>query len=115
MLQLTPQQRFFLAVEHIDFRNGINGIIALCKHKLQQEPMSGAWFVFTNRKRTALKLLVYDGQGFWLCMKRFSQGKLAWWPKEAAITHSISAQHLTILLHQGNPTTSNIPPDWRRI
>lgn len=115
MIQLTPQQRFFLAVEPIDFRNGMNGLVALCKYKLQQEPMCGAWFVFTNRKRTAVKLLVYDGQGFWLCMKRFSSGRMPWWPTDAGLSQPISAQHLVLLLHQGDPTATTIPPDWRRV
>lgn len=66
--------------------------------------MSGAWFVFTNRRRTAVKLLVYDGQGYWLCMKRFSQEKLAWWPYETNASEAITAQHLQILLYQGDPT-----------
>ena len=45
------------------------------------EVMINTWFAFTNKGRTAVKLLVYDGQGYWLCIKRFSHGKLAWWPK----------------------------------
>ena len=81
MLQLTPQQRFFLGVEPIDFRKGIDGIVNICELKLETDPMTGAWFAFTNKGRTAVKLLVYDGQGYWLCIKRFSHGKLAWWPK----------------------------------
>ena len=81
MLQLTPQQRFFLGVEPIDFRKGIDGIVNICELKLETDPMTGAWFAFTNKGRTAVKLFVYDGQGYWLCIKRFSHGKLAWWPK----------------------------------
>ena len=115
MLQLTPQQRFFLGIAPLDFRKGIDGIVAVCKQKLQTDPMGGAWFVFTNRSRTAIKLLVYDGQGYWLCMKRFSQGRLSWWPQDAAASKAISAQHLQVLLHQGNPSTIYIPPDWKPV
>ena len=115
MLQLTPQQRFFLGIAPLDFRKGIDGIVAVCKQKLQADPMGGAWFVFTNRSRTAIKLLVYDGQGYWLCMKRFSQGRLSWWPQDATASKAISAQHLQVLLHQGNPSMTYIPPDWRSV
>jgi transposase len=115
MLQLTPQQRFFLGISPLDFRKGIDGIVAVCKQKLQADPMGGAWFVFTNRSRTAIKLLVYDGQGYWLCMKRFSQGRLSWWPQDAAASKAISVQHLQVLLYQGDPSTTYIPPDWKRV
>jgi transposase len=115
MLQLTPQQRFFLGIAPLDFRKGIDGIVAVCKQKLHADPMGGAWFVFTNRSRTAIKLLVYDGQGYWLCMKRFSQGRLSWWPQELADCRAISVQHLQVLLYQGDPSTTYIPPDWKRV
>lgn len=115
MLQLTPQQRFFLGIAPLDFRKGIDGIVAICKQKLQADPMGGAWFVFTNRSRTAIKLLVYDGQGYWLCMKRFSQGRLRWWPQELTASTMISVQHLQLLLYQGDPSTTYIPPDWKRV
>lgn len=115
MLQLTPQHRFFLSIEPLDFRKGIDAIVACCKQRLHADPMSGAWFVFTNRRRTAIKLLVYDGQGYWLCMKRFSQGRLAWWPIAAKASQRISSQHLQILLYQGNPTMAVIPPDWKSV
>lgn len=114
MLQITPHQKFFLSIEPLDFRKGIDAIVAVCKQKLLADPMSGVLFVFTNRQRTAVKILVYDGQGFWLCMKRFSRGRLAWWPQSYASSH-VSASQLQILLYQGDPSQSEIPPDWKRI
>ena len=84
MLQLTPQSRVFLAREPADFRRGIDGLAALCRQRLGEDPMAGAIFVFRNRRGTSLKLLCYDGQGFWLCQKRLSQGRLTWWPSTAA-------------------------------
>jgi transposase len=69
MLQITPQMKILVAVEPADFRRGIDGLTRLCQETLQQDPFTGAVFVFRNRKRTALKALMYDGQGFWLCHK----------------------------------------------
>jgi transposase len=69
MIQITPQMRILVAVEAVDFRNGIDGLARVCKQQLRNDPFSGAVFVFRNRRRTALKILVYDGQGFWLCQK----------------------------------------------
>ena len=54
MLQLTSQQKFLIAVDHIDFRAGIDRLAALCKSKLEADPFSGMVFVFTNRKQVPL-------------------------------------------------------------
>ena len=63
MIQLTPQMRILLAVEPADFRKGIDGLAQLCRQRLRDDPLSGALFVFANRRRKALKLLVYAGYG----------------------------------------------------
>ena len=81
MIQITPQMRIFVALEAIDFRKGIDGLAAACRGSLQHDPFSGTLFIFRNRQRNALKILVYDGQGFWLFTKRLSKGKFHWWPK----------------------------------
>src|SRR6266571_5128705 len=80
MLQLTPPSRILLATQPVDFRKGIDGLTAVCRQVLRDNPLEGAVYVFRNRAGTALKLLLYDGQGYWLCMKRLSQGRFTWWP-----------------------------------
>ena len=70
MLQFTPQSRIFLATEPVDLRKGIDGLAAVCRQVLGDNPLEGAVSVFRNRSGTALKLWLYDGQGDWLCMKR---------------------------------------------
>ena len=77
--------------------------------------MTGAIFVFRNRRGTSLKLLCYDGQGFWLCQKRLSQGRLHWWPSTSAASHRLSARELQILLWNGNPEEAGMADDWRRV
>jgi len=69
VIQLTPHLRILLAVEPVDFRKGIDALAAVCRAKLRSDPFSGAVFVFRNRRATAIRCLVYDGQGFWLCHK----------------------------------------------
>jgi transposase len=115
MLQLTPQSRVFLAREAADFRRGIDGLAVLCRQQLGADPMSGAIFVFRNRRGTSLKVLCYDGQGFWLCQKRLSQGRLVWWPSTAQDCHRLSARELQILLWNGNPEQAGMADDWRRV
>ncbi len=74
MIQITPQMRILLSVRAVDFRKGIDGLAAICCYVLGNDPFSGSVFVFRNHKATAIKALMYDGQGFWLCQKRLSKG-----------------------------------------
>ena len=115
MIQLVPQLKILLAYQPVDFRKGIDSLVALCKGPLAQDPFSGALFVFRNRSGTALKLLVYDGQGFWLCLKRFSQGRLHWWPQADTPLHTLEAQQLSVLLYNGLPDQARFAAPWRKI
>jgi len=115
MIQITPHMRILVAVEPIDFRCGIDGLVGACRKLLQGDPFSGALFVFGNRTRTALKILVYDGQGFWLCHKRLSSGRFTWWPGVGAPCCTLQACELQVLLMAGNPTQANTAPAWRAL
>ncbi len=116
MLQITPQMKILVAVEPADFRRGIDGLARLCRQALHDDPFAGTVFVFRNRKGTALKGLMYDGQGFWLCHKRLSQGRFPWWPVTAASSApQLAAHQLLVLLAAGNPTGTGTLPDWRPV
>jgi transposase len=115
MLQLTPQSRIFLATAPVDFRKGIDGLGAVCRQRLGGNPLEGAVYVFRNRAGTALKLLLYDGQGYWLCMKRLSHGRFTWWPRPADAHVPLSARELMILLWNGDPERAQMAQDWRRV
>lgn len=116
MLQITPQMRMMLAVEPVDFRKGIDGLVGLCRRVLREDPFAGTLFVFRNRKGTALKVLVYDGQGFWLCQKRLSQGRFTWWPHlKDQQSHQLAAHELQLLLWNGNPDASPVGGMWKKI
>jgi transposase len=60
----------------------------------RENPLCGTVYVFRNRTGTTLKLLAYDGQGFWLCTKRLSQGRFHWWPTAATPSVTLSAREL---------------------
>ena len=115
MLQLAPQSRIFVAVEPIDFRRGIDGLAAACRQRLGDNPMNGALYVFRNRRATALKILCYDGQGFWLCTKRLSHGRLGWWPSAERASCRLSARELQVLLWNGHPQQARMAEDWRQV
>jgi transposase len=116
MLQITPQMRILVAIEPADFRRGIDGLARVCKEVLQQDPFGGFVFVFRNRRATAVKVLVYDGQGFWLCHKRLSSGRFQWWPcDESQASQTLAAHQLQVLLSAGNPAGTQAAPDWRPV
>jgi len=116
MLQLTAQMRLLVAVEPADFRKGIDGLARLCRELLSADPFSGTVFVFRNRRGTAIKVLAYDGQGFWLCQKRLSQGRFRYWPGErGAVQREMLAHELQVLLAGGDPGATRGAPQWRRL
>ncbi len=115
MLQVTPQHHLMIAVESVDFRKGIDGLVALSRRELNNNPFAGYLFIFRNSRRTSIKLLNYDGNGWWLCQKRFSSGKLAWWPQNAEQASKLRAVELLIILQQGCPHKAQIPVDWRAL
>jgi transposase len=70
----------------------------LCRQKLDADPFSGYLFVFRSRRATYIKVLVYDGQGFWLAIKRLSKGRFRWWPQITG-----AEEPARVLLAAGNP------------
>ena len=116
MMQLGAQTRILVCIEPADFRRGIDGLARLCWERLSSDPMSGAVFVFRNRRATAVKLLSYDGQGFWLCQKRLSSGKFKHWPAGGGpVERELLAHELQVLLAAGNPAATQAAPQWRRV
>jgi transposase len=115
MISFSPQTRIYIGVAHVDFRLGIDGLAQRCRSLFAQDPMSGSVFVFRNRKSTAIKMLCYDGQGFWLCHKRWSRGRLTWWPQSGLSSVKVPARELQILLYNGNPEDARMAHDWRAV
>ena len=115
MLQLTLHHRLLLAVNPVDFRRGIDGLAAACHLVLNEQPLSGTVCVFANRSRTVVKILVYGGHGYWLCHRRFSKGKLKWWPSSVKKTAPIHAADLQVLLYQGMPHISQMSAPFKSV
>ena len=97
-------------------RKGIDALAQLCREKLDADPFSGCVFIFRTRRRTAIKLLAYDGQGFWLATKRLSKGHFHWWPTGTGCppgpARTLRAHQAQMLLAAGNPE-AEAPPAWR--
>ena len=87
MIQLTAAIENPARLQASRFPQGNRlGLIGLCRDQLDAELYDGTLFVFRNRRGTALKVLCFDGVGWWLVIRRFSQGRLQWWPKAQADT-----------------------------
>ena len=116
MIQLTPHMRILVATEPTDFRKGIDGLARVCREALGRDPFSGGVFVVCNKSRKAVKILVYDGQGFWLCQKRLSKGRFPWWPQSlSAASRTLQAHQLAVLLSGGDPEAAPGARPWRRV
>jgi transposase len=116
MMALSAHVRVLLCVAAIDFRKGIDGLARVCREVLSADPFSGTVFVFRNRRGTAIKILVYDGQGFWLCQKRLSEGRFVHWPDGAgSAQRELLAHQLQVLLAGGDAEATSGAPMWRRV
>jgi transposase len=114
MIQLTAHMKILIAIEAADFRNGIDGLAAICRTRLNQNPYDGGIFLFRNRRGTAIKILAFDGLGYYLVLRRFSKGRLKWWPDKSdePITQ-IAARELQVLLNKGIPQCAQFEEEWR--
>ena len=106
--------RILVAVEPVDGRKGIDSLAQLCRAKLAEDPFSGCLFMFRSRNGTTLRLLVYDGSGFWLAQKRLSMGRFPSWPagKEAAMSLQ---PHQAQLLLAAVEASAREAPVWKPI
>lgn len=111
MLSLSPATRIFVALEPVDLRRGFNGLYTWVQTVLQEEPTSGHWFVFLNRRRNRLKILTYDGSGLWVCGKRLERGTFAA-PAGEGKSQCLRPEELTLLIH-GIESTSR--RQWHRV
>ena len=116
MIQITPQMRVLVAIEPVDFRKGIDGLVRICRDVLKSNPFDGGVFVFRSRRATAIKVLVYDGRGFWLCQKRLSSGRFRYWPSgEESSARELEAHEVGVLLAGGDPAGARGSPVWRKV
>ena len=97
MMNLSAATRVFVATAPVDLRGSFNRLFALTQAVLQQDPLSGHWFVFTNRQRNRVKILFWDGSGLWVCAKRLERGRFTW-PEAASAGASVRSEELSALL-----------------
>lgn len=115
MLAVSPKHRVYLAIEAIDFRKGIESIARLCRTQFYQDPMVGHYFLFRNKRKTDIKLLYYDSQGYCLFQKRLSTGRFNHWPKSNASLVTLTPAQFQVLLFNGNPCNLQESEPWHLV
>ena len=99
MFGLGPATKIYIAVEAIDMRKGFEGLHGLVRDPLGHDPLSGHVFLFTNKTRTRLKALVWDGSGLWVCAKRLEKGRFRWPEAEGQSSVTMRAEELAMLVN----------------
>jgi transposase len=116
MISISPQSRILVQVAPLDFRKGLDGVIGLCSEIHNQDPFSGTYFLFRNRKRTCIRIMYFDGQGTWLCHKRFAEGHLRYWPTNNNLNDpltQLAAREAYTLIWNGDPSGAKFAPEWK--
>lgn len=88
----------YLCCGHTDMRKSINGLMGIVQDSFTLDPFSGALFAFCNRNRDRLKILEWDGDGFWLYFKRLEKGHFKWPQPGEEPVMTLSGEELAVLL-----------------
>jgi transposase len=115
MIQISATMRILVAIEPVDLRKGIDGLAQFCREKLTADPFSGCLFIFRSRRGTAIKVLAYDGQGYWLAQKRLSKGRFRWWPEGSEAAKVLETYEAQLLMAAGDVSRVRAAPMWRRV
>jgi transposase len=99
MFGVGPATKIYIAVDAIDMRKGFDGLHGLVSKHLGQDPLSGHLFLFTNKTKTRMKALVWDGSGLWVCAKRLEKGRFGWPETEGARSVTLRSEELAMLVN----------------
>ena len=78
MLTFNGNLKVYVALEPCDMRKSFNGLSEIARSHLGLDPLCGAAFLFTNKRRTLIKILYWDGTGYWCVSKRLERGTYSW-------------------------------------
>lgn len=88
----------YLCCGYTDMRKSINGLMSLVQESFSLDPFADALFVFCNRNRNRLKILEWDGDGFWLYFKRLERGRFRWPSEGDSATMVLDVNELSCLI-----------------
>ena len=90
-MTLGTRARIYVAAEALDLRKGFDALAAATREIIRADPLSGHWFVFVNRRKNRLKVLVWEPSGYWLLYKRLERGCF-----HLPTTPAVGARHVEI-------------------
>jgi transposase len=105
---VPPGVRVLVAARPVDFRKGMDGLAAVAKETLAQDPFSGTVLVFRAKRADRVKLLFWDGSGLLLVSKRLEQGVFKWPPIVDGVMR-LSAGQLAALIEGLDWTRVHVP------
>jgi transposase len=115
MLTLGPSIKVYLARGTTDLRKSFDGLAGAVRERLAEDPLSGHLFVFCGRRRHLVKVLYWDGTGFWIVAKRLARGTFSWpEPTDARPTIELRPDELGALLGGVDLRRTTSRPWWRR-
>ena len=114
MFGLGPATKIYLGIESVDMRKGFDGLFGLVRDQFGQDPLSGHLFLFTNRTRTRLKALVWDGSGLWVCAKRLERGRFRWPEASGSESVTMRPDELAMLINGMDLKQAQRRANWYR-
>ena len=114
MFGLGPATKIYISLDGVDMRKGFDGLYGLVRDHLGEDPQSGHLFLFTNRARTRLKALVWDGSGLWVCAKRLERGRFGWPAANGARSVTLRPEELAMLINGMELTQARPRRNWMR-
>jgi transposase len=78
MLSFNGNLKVYVALKPCDMRKSFNGLAAVARNTIGMDPDCGAAFLFTNHRRNLIKILYFDGTGYWVVAKRLEKGTFSW-------------------------------------
>ena len=114
MIPVPPGVRVWLATGHTDMRKGFPSLALQVQEVLRRDPLSGHLFLFTNRSRTRIKALIWDGSGLWICAKRLEKGRFAWPSTAQAGSINMRPEDLSMLINGLDFTQATARKNWLR-
>jgi transposase len=114
MFGLGPATKIYMGVDAVDMRKGFEGLYGLVRDHLGHDPLSGHLFLFTNRSRTRLKALVWDGSGLWVCAKRLERGRFGWPAETQERSVRMRPEELAMLVNGLDLSQARPRKNWLR-
>lgn len=98
MLSLAGQARIYLAAGVTDLRKSFDTLAGLVRNRLNEDPLSGRWYVFCNARRNRIKILFWEPSGYWVCAKRLEKGTFEWPGADQSAAVQMTYEQLAVLL-----------------